>query len=100
VAAYRYSVTTALLAAAAASVGGALAKIALDSTLQADFGDDVRGQAFARSETALQLAWVAGGGVGLALPLSGSYGLGFAAVALLAATGWTRLRGRRRARVT
>jgi len=100
VAAYRYSVVTALTAAAAASVGGALAKIALDSTLQAGFRDEVRGQAFARSETALQLAWVAGGGVGLALPVKGSYGLGIAGVSLLAATAWTRLRGRRRARVT
>ncbi|HEX8001999.1 MAG TPA: hypothetical protein VF519_04825 [Mycobacteriales bacterium] len=99
-AAYRYSIATALVAAAAASVGGALAKIGLDATLQGGFGDDVRGQAFARSETALQLAWVAGGGVGLALPVDGEYGLGAAAVALLAATAWTRLRGRVRPRVT
>ncbi|HEV3002463.1 MAG TPA: hypothetical protein VGW75_17110 [Solirubrobacteraceae bacterium] len=100
VAAYRYSIVTALLAAAAASVGGALAKIALDATLQAGFGDEQRGQAFARSETALQLAWVAGGGFGLALPIGGGYGLGAAAVALLAATAWTRLRARRRARAS
>jgi hypothetical protein len=99
-AAYRYSVTTALLAACAASVAGALAKIALDATLQSGFGDEVRGQAFARSETALQLAWVAGGGIGLALPLDGGWGLGTAAVALLLATAWTRLRARRRAPVT
>jgi hypothetical protein len=90
---YEYSLVTALLAAAAAALAGALAKIALDSTLQTAFGEDVRGQAFARSETVLQLAWVGGGAVGLALPLRGSYGLGLAAVALVAATGWTRLRG-------
>lgn len=97
VAAWRYSLATALIAVSAASIGGALAKIALDATLQGVFDDDVRGQAFARSETALQLAWVAGGGVGLAMPLEGRYGLGVAAVALLAATGWSRLRARRRA---
>lgn len=85
-ASYRYSLTTALLATGMAAVAGALAKIALDATLQRDFADDVRGQAFARSETVLQLAWVAGGGVGLALPLRGSYGLGLATIALVVAT--------------
>ena len=95
VAAYRFSVVTALIATAAASAGGALAKIALDATIQVGFGDDVRGQAFARTETVLQLSWVAGGAVGLALPLGGSYGLGLAAVALVAGTGWVRLRGPR-----
>lgn len=99
-AAYRFSIVTALVATAAASIAGSLAKIALDATVQGGFADEVRGQAFARSETALQLAWVAGGGVGLALPVSGAYGLGAAAVALVAATAWTRLRGRVRARVT
>lgn len=89
---WRYSLVTALLAALAAAVAGALAKIALDATVQRDFGDSVRGQAFARSETVLQLAWVAGGGVGLALPLRGSYGLGLAAIALVAGTGWSRVR--------
>jgi hypothetical protein len=92
---WRYSLATALLAALAAAVAGALAKIGLDATLQRDFADSVRGQAFARSETVLQLAWVAGGAVGLALPLRGSYGLGLAAIALVVATGVTRLRARR-----
>ncbi len=97
---WRYSLATALLAAFAAAVAGAVAKIALDATVQVAFPDDVRGQAFARSETLLQLAWVAGGGVGLALPLGGSWGLGLAAVALVAATAWTRLRGPRDVPVT
>jgi MFS family permease len=99
-AAYRYSLATALLATAAAAVSGALAKIALDATLQHDLLDNVRGQAFARSETVLQLAWVAGGGVGLALPLRGSYGLGFAAVALVVATVVVRVRDVRTRQVT
>jgi hypothetical protein len=49
----------------------------------------VRTSAFARSETVLQLAWVIGGGVGLALPLSGPWGLGVAAIATTAAAGLT-----------
>jgi hypothetical protein len=68
--------------------------------LQHDLLDNVRGQAFARSETVLQLAWVAGGGVGLALPLRGSYGLGFAAVALVVATVVVRVRDVRTRQVT
>lgn len=95
VGAWRYSVATALLAALAVATAGSLAKIGLDATVQRDVADDVRGQAFARSETVLQLAWVAGGAVGLALPLRGSYGLGLATVALVAATAWTRMRATR-----
>ncbi|HVF03521.1 MAG TPA: MFS transporter [Frankiaceae bacterium] len=90
--AWRFSAATALLAALAAAVAGSLAKIGLDATLQREVGEDVRAQAFARSETALQLAWVAGGGAGLALPLGGPWGLGLAAVALVAATVWARMR--------
>jgi MFS family permease len=95
-AAYRYTLVTALVAAGVAAVAGSLAKIALDATVQERFDDARRAQAFARSETALQLAWVAGGAVGLALPLRGSYGLGLAAIALVAASVTVRLRGRAR----
>ena len=93
--AWRFSVATALLAALAAAMAGSLAKIALDTTVQRDVADGVRGQAFARAETVLQLAWVGGGAVGLALPLRGSYGLGLATAALVAATAWTRMRAAR-----
>ncbi|MDQ1665723.1 MAG: hypothetical protein QOH75_1754, partial [Actinomycetota bacterium] len=44
----------------------------------------VRTSAFARSETVLQLAWVVGGAIGIALPLNGRLGLGIAAVGLVA----------------
>jgi MFS family permease len=100
VGAYRYQLGTAILAVLAACVASSLAKIALDATMQRDVGEDVRGQAFARSETLMQLSWVAGGGAGLALPLGGSWGLGIAAVALSAATGWVWLRDRREVPVT
>ncbi len=64
--------------------------------MQADVEESRRTQRFARSETVLQLAWVAGGVVGLFLPLSGPWGLGLAAVvtaaaALLAAVDLSRL---------
>lgn len=64
-----------------------LAKLCLDALIQREAPDRVRASVFARSETVLQLAWVLGGGAGLALPLSGAWGMSLAAAALAAATG-------------
>jgi len=61
-----------------------LAKLSLDSTIQRDVPERVRTSAFARSDTTLQLAWVIGGFVGIALPLNPRLGLTLAAVLLLA----------------
>jgi hypothetical protein len=63
-----------------AGTAQSLAKLCLDALVQVDVPEQVRTSAFARSETVLQLAWVAGGFVGLVLPLSGPWGLGIAAV--------------------
>ena len=49
----------------------------------------MRTSAFARSDTTLQLAWVIGGFVGIALPLNSRLGLTVAAVVLLAWTVFT-----------
>ena len=40
--------------------------------------------AFARTETAIQLAWVLGGGLGIMLPLNATLGMSVVAVGLLA----------------
>jgi hypothetical protein len=69
-----------------AGVSAAMGKLGLDAVLQNDVPERVRTSAFARSETVLQLAWVAGGVVGLFLPLSGPWGLGVAALVTAAAT--------------
>jgi MFS family permease len=61
-----------------------LAKLSLDSTIQRDVPERVQTSAFARSDTTLQLAWVLGGFVGIALPLEPRLGLIVAAVVLLA----------------
>jgi hypothetical protein len=61
-----------------------LAKLSLDSTIQRDVPERVHTSAFARSDTTLQLAWVIGGFVGIALPLQPRLGLIVAAVVLLA----------------
>ncbi len=69
-----------------AGLAQSLAKLSLDSTIQAGVPPQVQASAFARSDTTLQLAWVVGGFVGIALPLIPRLGLGVA-VAVLGA--WT-----------
>jgi hypothetical protein len=64
----------------------ALGKLCLDALVQREVPERVRTSTFARSETVLQLAWVVGGGAGLALPLSGPWGLGLGALGVAAAT--------------
>ncbi|MGW7438937.1 MFS transporter [Streptomyces sp. NPDC054849] len=58
----------------------ALAKLSLDAMIQRDVPEAVRTSAFARSETLLQVAWVLGGAIGIALPLNGVLGMSVAAV--------------------
>src|SRR3954470_16477442 len=67
-----------------AGLAQCLAKLSLDSTIQRDVPERVQTSAFARSDTTLQLAWVIGGFVGIALPLNPRVGLTVAAVVLLA----------------
>ncbi|MFF1638831.1 MFS transporter [Streptomyces sp. NPDC058246] len=85
----------AVLVACLAAVAGfaqALAKLSLDALIQRDVPELVRTSAFARSETLLQMAWVLGGGIGIALPLNGTLGLSVAAA--IVAAGWlTTVRG-------
>ncbi|MFE7409878.1 MFS transporter [Streptomyces laurentii] len=64
---------------AVAGLTQALSKLGLDALIQRDVPESVRTSAFARSETALQMAWVVGGGIGIALPLNGTLGMSVAA---------------------
>jgi MFS family permease len=63
----------------------AVAKLSLDATIQQRVDDAVRTSTFARSETALQLAWVVGGAVGIALPAEPLVGFLVASAALAVA---------------
>ncbi|MFD7133988.1 MFS transporter [Streptomyces sp. NPDC059894] len=85
----------ALLVAGLAAVAGfsqALSKLSLDALIQRDVPELVRTSAFARSETLLQMSWVFGGAVGIAMPLNGALGLSVAAAVV--AAGWlTTVRG-------
>ena len=97
--AFVYGVATVLGVALAAGLAQSLGKLSLDAIVQRDVPEAVRTSAFARSETLLQLSWVVGGGVGIALPLNGRLGLGLAAVGLVTMLGLT-LRSTRARHVT
>lgn len=81
-----YGLLTAVLLGLTAGVAQAMGKVALDSTIQRQVPERHRTAAFGRSETLLQLSWVIGGFIGIALPLIPHLGLGVLA-GLLAA--WT-----------
>jgi hypothetical protein len=80
-----FSLPMAALVAGVAAVANALGKVALDAIIQREVPESLRASAFARSETALQLAWVVGGALGIALPPTGWLGFTVAAGLLLLA---------------
>jgi MFS family permease len=74
-----YGLATLVLLGLTAGLAQSLAKLSLDSTIQRDIPSRIQASAFARSDTTLQLAWVIGGFVGIAMPLMPQLGLGIAA---------------------
>jgi len=87
-----FSAVTVAALSAVAGFTQALSKLSLDAMIQRDVPEEVRTSAFARSETALQMAWVVGGGIGIVLPLNGVLGMVVAA-GLLALGAATSVRG-------
>ncbi len=87
VCAWFFGLIAALIVALVAAFCQALTKLALDSIVQREIGEEIRSSTFAVSETLHQLSWVAGGllGVGLSVTANGTVGLSVAAVALGAA---------------
>lgn len=66
-------------AAGTTGVSASLSKFALDAALQEHVPGRAIGTAFSRAETALQLAWVVGGAVAVAIPTVSALGFGLAA---------------------
>ena len=93
-----FGLWAALAVALMAALGQALVKLALDSIVQREIGEEIRSSTFAASETLHQLSWVAGGLAGLLMSLtnSGVAGLSVASSALALALAVLLLRRRRR----
>lgn len=82
-----YSFAMAAVVALVAAVTNALGKVSLDAIIQREVPDNLRASAFARSETLLQLSWVVGGALGIALPPTGWLGFTVAAALEVVAVG-------------
>ncbi|MBO8186644.1 MFS transporter [Streptomyces spirodelae] len=95
-AALLYGTVTVTAVAATAGITQALGKLSLDALIQRDVPEQVRTSAFARSETLMQMSWVVGGALAMALPLIGRLGMGVAAC-VVAAGVLTAVRGLLRA---
>ncbi len=92
-----YGFGMAVVVAGVAAVTNAIGKVSLDAIIQREVPENLRASAFARSETMLQLAWVAGGGLAIALPTTGWIGFTVAAAILVLAVGlvvWSIVGGR------
>jgi MFS family permease len=93
-----YSFAMAVAVALVAAVTNALGKVSLDAIIQREVPESLRASAFARSETVLQLSWVVGGALGIALPPTGWLGFTVAAALLVLAVGlvlWSLHRSKR-----
>ncbi len=80
VAAVFWNLLTVVLVGLAAGFAQQLGRLSLDAIVQRDVPEQNRSNAFARSETLLQLGWVVGGGIGIVLPLIPWLGMVVAAV--------------------
>jgi MFS family permease len=95
-----YGLPAVLAVALVAGFAQQLGKLCQDAIIQREVAEEVRTSAFARAETLTQLAWVAGGLLGITMPLLPKLGLGV--VAALLAGGFAlalRAAGQQRRRV-
>lgn len=94
-----YSLWTLLALGLVAGLATQLVKVGTDAVVQRDIEESVRTRVFAWVETSLQMAWVVGGAIGIALPLVPQLGFGVIAgllvLVLLLAVG-VRVARRRR----
>ena len=81
-----YGLLTLVALGLVAGLTQSLAKLSLDATIQDGVPRHIQASAFARSDTTVQLAWVIGGFVGIAMPLNARLGLSVAGIVIVA---WT-----------
>jgi hypothetical protein len=92
-----YSAVTVVAMGFAAGLASRVAKLGYDALVQSDVTESVRTSVFGRSEAVFQMFWVAGGFIGIGLPLLPHLGFGVIAGLLLLAVvlvllHWTRNR--------
>ncbi|MEH1166385.1 MFS transporter [Micromonospora sp. CPCC 205539] len=93
----QFSLPLVALLCLVAALASGVAKLAVDASIQERIPERLRASSFAHSETALMLAFVAGGGLGL-VPFDGRTGIAVAAgVGVLAAARGVLVAGRLRA---
>jgi hypothetical protein len=97
--AYFFSLTAAIAVAFTAALAAGLAKLALDSTVQREIGEEIRSSAFAVSETINQVANVAGSVIGVLVSILGNGQVGLAIAAAFLALALVSLIARRRRRI-
>lgn len=83
-----WTLLTAVLLGLTAGLAQSFGKLSLDAMIQGEIPEKNRSSAFARSETLLQLSWVLGAFVGIALPLNAHLGLAVISVVLLGMSTW------------
>lgn len=86
--AVHWSLITGMMLGLAAGVCQSFGKLSLDATIQAEIAERYRSSTFARSETLLQVSWVVGAFIGIALPLNARLGLAVLAVLMVANAVW------------
>jgi MFS family permease len=99
VAAWFFSLGAVIAVAFAAILCASLAKLAQDSIVQREIGDEIRSSTFAVSETINQVANVAGGLAGVLVSILGNGQAGLAIAAALLTAALVMLVARRRRRV-
>ena len=72
-----YSAWTVLAMGLVAGLTAQLSKLSSDAAIQRDVAESVRARVFAWSETALQIAWVVGGALGIACRSCRGWGSGW-----------------------
>ncbi|WP_214110275.1 MFS transporter [Acrocarpospora catenulata] len=97
VAAFFFTLWSAVAVALVGAFAQGLGKLALDAIVQREIGEEVRSSTFGVVEALLQIAWVFGGLVGLMLSLftGGPIGLAVMAAVLAISLGWL-VAGRRK----
>lgn len=78
-----YSLWTLLALGLVAGMAVQLVRVGTDALVQREIPDSMRTRVFAWSETVQQVAWVAGGAIGIALPLVPELAFGIVAILLV-----------------